>query len=157
MKRLPRFNVYKKSGAMQFSLIPAQDVANNEFELQKGCVMLEMTNATGEKSSNGLATYDWSREKKIAMKLSDVDLQQILRGFGTGKAEILHDPAKANGGAGGAGGGLKKSLQISKAPQSGFYVQMRFGEQVAKCSLSDDEVLTLRILLSRAIARIYGW
>ncbi len=153
MKRLPRFCVYKKAGAMQFSLTPAQDGADNEYELVKGCVMLEMTNATGQRAPNGLATYDWSQGKKLVMKLNDVDLQQILTGFRTGKVDILHDPGKANGG----NGGLKKALRINKAPQSGYFVEMRYGEQVAKCSLSDDEVATLRILLSRSIARIYGW
>lgn len=150
MKRLPKFTVYKRAGAMQFSLIPAHHSETDEFAIDKGCVMLEMTTATGARSGRGLATYDWS--KKVTIKLNEVDIQQILTGFRTGKATIVHDPAKASG-----QNAPKKFLNIERASQSGFYVSTNFGELNAKSSLSDEEVANLRLLLSKAITRIFGW
>ena len=153
MKRLPKFFVYKKSGAMQFSLFPAQDDGKNEFEIAKGFVMLEMAGSTGKTAPNGLANYDW-KNGKVIMKLNEVDIQQILRGFQTGKTAIVHDPAKANGNSRSS---MKKFLNFEKAPQSGYFVSMTFGEQKAKCSLSDEEARNLRILLTKAVTRIFGW
>ena len=149
MKRLPKFVVYKKAGAMQFSLTPAYSDKKDEFSFAKGFVMLEMSNAKGQQK-NGLATYDW--QNKVVMKLNEVDIQQILTGFQSGKANIVHDPAKASG-----GNGMKKFLNIDKAPQAGYYVSMKFGEQCAKSSLSDEEARNLRLLFSKAIIRIFGW
>lgn len=151
MKRLPKFLVYKKSGAMQFSLTPARNDENNEHTLDKGFVMLEMANATGKRSPHGLVTYDW--RSKLTLKLNEVDIQQIFTGFQTGKATIVHDPTKADGG----GNAPKKFLNIEKAPQSGFYISMQSGDQRIKSSLSEEESRNLRLLLSKAITRIFGW
>lgn len=149
MKRLPKFNVYKKTGAMQFSLTPAHNTDADEYAFAKGYVMLEMASATGNRT-NGLATYDWS--KKITMKLNEVDIQQILTGFRTGKASIVHDPGKANG-----KGAPKKFLNVERGSQAGFFVSMNFAGQTTKSSLSDEEANNIRLLLSKAVTRIFGW
>ncbi|MGA6925074.1 MAG: hypothetical protein WBY88_05285 [Desulfosarcina sp.] len=150
MKRLPKFVVYKKTGAMQFSLTPADHSENDEFAYTKGFVMLEMAGANGQRSKNELAVYDW--KNKVTMKLNEVDIQQILTGFQVGKMSIVHDPTKANNKS-----APKKFLTIEKATQSGFFVSMNFGDRNTKSSLSDEEARNLRLLLSKAITRIFGW
>lgn len=150
MKHLPKFCVYKNTGAIQLSLVPANHTEGNEFAFDKGFVMLEMASYTGSRSNNGLATYDWT--KKITMKINEVDIQQILTGFREGKAAIVHDPSKANGKA-----SAKKFLNIERGTQSGYFISMNFAGQTVKSSVSNEEATNMRLLLSKAVTRIFGW
>ncbi len=159
--QLPSFKIHTRTGAAQFTLQPAF-FAGDSFKgragevrmMKKGYVMVEMANATGQTDPRGNMVYDW--HNKVSMKLSDVDIQQVLEGLQGGGCKIVHDPAKARGEA--AGAEVPKSmLFVNKGEQFGFFMTMSRGEKKAKCPISDLEAANLRLLLARAVARIYGW
>lgn len=151
MRKLPQFKVYKKSGAMQFSFIPAHDDEDDEFRQARGFVMLEMANANGQQQS-GLPGCNW--EDKIVMKLNDKDLADFLTALRSGKGEIVHDP---NAGKKEGKGNGYKILSIQKGSTSGYFVNMSYQGKTAKSSLDDNESGRLQTLFMAAIPRIYGW
>lgn len=158
----PPFKIHNRTGAVQFSLKPAH-FAGETFEtrdggkvrvLKKGHLMVEMANATGQTDSRGNPVYDWAN--KVSMKLSDADVQQILAGLQDQACRIVHDPNKAYGEA--AEATLPKScLQVNKGERFGYFMAMSRGDKKARCPISDRDAQTFRLLLSRAVARIYGW
>ncbi|MEA1883759.1 MAG: hypothetical protein U9N62_04460 [Thermotogota bacterium] len=154
MKRLPQFKIYKKAGAMQFSLVPAYDDEKDKFRQAKGFVMLEMANSTGQQQK-GLPACNW--DEKITMKLNDKDLADFLTALKIGKGEIVHDPnaGKVDGDNGGKNG--YKVLSIQKGPTSGYFVNMSYQGKTVKSSLDDSEAGRLRLLFMSAIPSIYGW
>ncbi|MBN2569978.1 MAG: hypothetical protein JXB42_11165 [Deltaproteobacteria bacterium] len=152
MKRLPQFKVYKKAGAMQFSLVPAYDNEKDKFRRAKGFVMLEMANATGQKQ-RGLPACSW--DEKITMKLNDKDLADFLTALKIGKGEIVHDPNAGNADNEGRNG--YKILSINKGPTSGYFINISYQGKTIKSSLDDNEASRLRLLFMSAIPQIYGW
>jgi hypothetical protein len=122
--------------------------------MKKGFVMVEMANAAGKSDLHGNMVYDWPN--KVSMKLSEVDLQQILDGLRGQPCKIVHDPNKAHGDTG-DGKSPKSVLLFNKGEQYGFFMTMSRGEKKARCPVGDLEAANLRLLLSRAIARIYAW
>ena len=152
MKRLPQFKVYKKAGAMQFSLVPAHDDEKDKFRRAKGFVMLEMANSTGQQQK-GLPACN--RDEKITMKLNDKDLADFLTALKMGKGEIVHDPNAGNGNNGQKN--AYKVLSIQKGSTSGYFVNMSYQGKTTKSSLDDNEVGRLRLLFMSAIPQIYGW
>ena len=151
MRRLPQFKVYKKVGAMQFSLVPAFNDEKNEFRQAKGFVMLEMTNSVSHQQG-GLPAYNW--QDKIVIKLNDKDLADFLTALRSGKGEIVHDP---NAGKKEAKGNGYKVLSIQKGSTSGYFVNLSYQGKTAKSSLDDNESGRLQTLFMSAIPRIYGW
>ncbi|MCF8050094.1 MAG: hypothetical protein K9L59_02575 [Desulfobacterales bacterium] len=159
----PPFKIHNRTGSVQFTLKPAH-FAGDTFEtrdggevrvLKKGHLMVEMANATGQTDSRGNSVYDWAN--KVSMKLSDADIQQVLAGFQDRACRIVHDPNKAYGGDGGEGSLPKSCLQLSKAERFGYFMAMSRGDKKVKCPISDTDAQTFRLLLARAVARIYGW
>ncbi|HDI59675.1 MAG TPA: hypothetical protein ENF48_04840 [Desulfobacteraceae bacterium] len=159
--QLPAFRIHTRTGAIQFTLQPAF-FAGDSFKSQsgeirvmkKGYLMVEMANAAGKTDRHGNMVYDWPN--KISMKLSEVDIQQILDGLRGQPCKIVHDPNKAHGGQ--ADGQSPKSvLFLSRGEQYGFFMTISRGEKKAKCPVSELEAANLRLLLNRAIVRIYAW
>jgi hypothetical protein len=157
----PQFKIHNRTGSVQFALTPAH-FAGETFAakggeirvLKKGHVMVEMANATGKTDSRGNILYDWAN--KVTMKLSDTDIQKILAGLKGQACKIVHDPNKARGEDG--GGKLSKSvLQLDKGERFGYFMAMNRGDKKAKCPINDGDAATLRLLLLRAVARIFGW
>ena len=157
----PPFKVHNRTGSAQFTLQPAH-FAGETFTarggevrvLKKGHVMVEMANATAQPDRRGNTVYDWAG--KVAMKLSDPDIQQILAGLRGEPCKIVHDPNKAR--SDGDDNALPKScLQLSKGERFGYFLAISRGDKKAKCPLSDGEAATLRLLLNRALVRLYGW
>jgi hypothetical protein len=159
--QLPPLKIHTRTGAIQFTLQPAF-FAGDSYKsqsgeirvLKKGYVMVEMANAAGKSDSQGNMVYDWPN--KISMKLSEVDIQQVIAGLRGHPCKIVHDPAKARGGPS-DGQGAKSVLFLNKGEQFGFFMTISRGEKKTKCPVSDLEAANLRLLLSRAIARIYAW
>jgi len=157
-EQFPQFKIHSRTGSVQFTLKPAhfagETFASQSGEvrvLKKGHLMVEMANATGKTDSRGNPVYDWAN--KVSMKLSDVDIQQILAGLEGQACKIVHDPNKARG-----DGSLPKScLQLSKGERFGYFMTMSRGEKKAKCPINDSDAATFRLLLPRAVVRIYGW
>ena len=152
MRKLPQFRVYKKAGAMQFSLMPAYDNEKEKFRQAKGFVMLEMANSTGQQQK-GLPACNWN--EKITMKLNDKDLADFLTALKIGKGEIVHDPNAGNGNN--SQKNVYKILSIQKGSTSGYFVNMSYQGKTVKSSLDDSEAGRLRLLFMSAIPRIYGW
>jgi len=160
--KLPRFQIHNRTGATQFSLQPAffsgetftTQTGEEVRVMKKGHVMVEMANATGQTDRNGNMVYDWPN--KVSMKLSEIDIQQVFEGLGGQPCKIVHDPNKARG-EGAAGDSPKSLFFLSKGEQFGFFMTMSRGKKKAKCPVSDLEAANLRLLLTRAVARIYGW
>jgi hypothetical protein len=159
--QLPQFKIHNRTGSTQFTLQPAF-FAGETFKTQsgdvqvmkKGHVMVEMANASGRTDRHGNMVYDWSN--KVSMKLSEVDLQQIQDGLRGKACKIVHDPNKARAEKS-EDQSPKSFLFVNKAEQYGFFMTMSRGEKKAKCPLNDNEAASLRLLLARAVARIYGW
>ncbi len=160
--QFPRFKVHNRTGSVQFTLTPAH-FSGETFEtrdggrvqmLQKGHLMVEMANAAEKSDGPGPVSYDWTN--KVSMKLSDTDIQQLLAGFEGKECRIVHDPNKARGKDG--DGSLPKSfLQFGRGERFGYFMTMSRGEKKTKCPISDTDAATFRLLLSRALVKIYGW
>jgi hypothetical protein len=157
----PAFKVHNRTGSVQVTLQPAFftgetfTAQNGEVQVfRKGYLMVEMANASGGLDGRGNPVYDWAN--KVSMKLSDADIQPILGGLRGEPCKIVHDPNKARGD--GADGSLPKSLlQLNKGERFGYFMTMSRGDRKAKCPISDAEAATFRLLLARALVRIYGW
>ena len=160
LEQLPAFKIHTRSGSINLTLIPAKfdgetftSRAGDVRVLKKGHLMIEMANATARADNRGNTTFDWTN--KITMKLTDPDIQQILGGFRGDKCQIVHDPNKARNEA--AADLPKSRLQLSKGERFGFFMTMSRGDSAVSCPLSDADAATLRLLLNRAVTRIYGW
>ncbi|MFZ7126604.1 MAG: hypothetical protein ACOWWM_10680 [Desulfobacterales bacterium] len=158
--QVPQFKIHNRTGSVQFTLKPAHFAGdsfatqNGEVRvLKKGYLMVEMANATEETDSRGNLIYDWAN--KVPMKLSDTDIQQILIGLQGRPCQIVHDPNKAR--SDGDGTLPKSCLQLSKGERFGYFMTMSRGDRKAKCPINDGDAATLRLLLLRAVVRIYGW
>jgi hypothetical protein len=158
--QLAAFKIHNRTGSTQFTLQPAffagetfTTQAGEVRVMKKGHVMVEMANATGQTDKHGNIVYDWAN--KIAMKFSDVDLHQLLDGLQGRDCKIVHDPNKADAEKGAQ---LPKScFLLSKGERFGFFMSMSRGEKKTRCPVNDADAANLRLLLPRAIVRIYGW
>ncbi len=145
--RLPKLEFYKPNreshgAAVQFDLA-----------VDKQCIFLEASNQNGEHS------FDW--QNKLVVKLDIVDVGKLLAVLNraAGQTKIFHDPSKREGYAGTT---LNNTIEFMKGTQYGFYLkisQQSSDRSVKAVSLplSDDEAQVLRVLLEKAIERIYGW
>ena len=157
----PPFKVHNRTGVVQFTLKPAhfegETFAARDGDvhvLKKGHLMVEMANAVDQPDRRGNLVYDWAG--KVVMKLSDTDIQHILAGLEGRTCQIVHDPNKARGG--GSDGTLPKSrLQLQRGERFGYFMSLSRGDKKARCPLSDTDAAILRLLLQRAVVRIYGW
>lgn len=143
----PRLSFYKANktntgAAAQFDLNAA-----------KQAIFLEAALQTGEQ------TFDWGN--KIIVKLDVPDIGKLLAVLvkATAQAKLFHDPTKREGYSGST---LNTTVELSKGAQYGYYLKIsQQGQDKAvkavSLSLSDDEAQVLRVLLERAIERIYGW
>jgi hypothetical protein len=80
----------------------------------------------------------------------------------TSSLDLFHDPGKSPGGGAAAGGARNASLGVSKNERGGY--AFKLSQQAADGALravsvnvSEDEAALLRILLARAIERIFAW
>ncbi len=157
----PQFKIHNRTGSVQVTLKPAY-FEGETFETRTGKVrvmkpghlMVEMANATGGVDGRGYISYDWAN--KVSMKLSCADIQKILFGLQGENCKIVHDPNKALGD--GHSQTLPNScLVLREGDRFGYFMAMNRGETKASCPLNDSDAATLRLLLSRAVVRLYGW
>jgi hypothetical protein len=157
----PQFKIHNRTGSVQFTLKPAyfdgETFAARGGDVQvlkKGHVMVEMANAAEQADRRGNPVYNWAG--KVVMKLTDTDIQQILAGLEGRTCQIVHDPNKAR--SGDSDGTLPKScLQLRRGERFGYFLSLGRGDKKVQCPLSDTDAATLRLLLHRAVVRIYGW
>lgn len=152
--RLPQFNLYKGTGAMQLRLVlPDFEIEAGSFP-KPGCIYLEMCPSTGQKDPRtGNPTYNWA-DQKITMKLNDKDIADFILGLRNGEGKIVHDP---NAGTSDKGGD-KKFLNIDKGKMEGtMLINIRFADRKAMVPIDPNERLRLGLMLQAAIPAIYGW
>jgi hypothetical protein len=158
-----QYKIYKgvtgKFGALRLNLKPAPEDDSNKDE-KPGCVFIEMAPAVGQNQ------YDWENGK-IVMALSITDIPKVIAFLSApqhemfakdGKLKIFHDK-----GAGTSSKGQEvKTLEISKDPDKlNFFVSMYANERgidkKAMCTVSPDEAIAIRTLLTAAIPKILAW
>ncbi|MFH1780016.1 MAG: hypothetical protein ABH803_02640 [Candidatus Micrarchaeota archaeon] len=142
-----KFNVYKprKTGngaAVQF-----------DFNESVKAVFVETTMQSGEQQ------FDW--QNKIVFKLASMDSAKIitvLEGKSKG-IDLFHDMSKSKFSSDSST--KNTTLTLSKGDYGFFFKlskQKTDGSvQTVNCSLSEEEGVILRILLSKAIEKSFGW
>ncbi|MEM0475864.1 MAG: hypothetical protein QW343_03655 [Candidatus Norongarragalinales archaeon] len=146
-----RFAIYKArraggGAALRFDFNPSREAVFIEFAAQRGDAERE---------------FDW--ENKMVFKLAAADIGKILVVL-DGKAsavDLFHDPAKSPGGVAAAGGARNAALGVAKT-ERGFSFKLSQqdatgGVRALTVNVSEDEAALLRILLARAIERIFAW
>lgn len=143
-----------------------------DFNPSKESIFVEAANQTGDQM------FDW--KNKVIVKLSDTDIAKLLVVLEGKKPsiELYHDSTKTTkplsesyastptkGGVAGPSAptsSLKSTTVSLTKGDYGFFIkatrQFSDGKVAAvNMPLSDDEALTLRLLLARAILRLHGW
>ena len=142
-----KFKVYKpnKTGngaALQF-----------DFNEEKKSVFVEMAKQTGPQ------LFDWANKLIFKMAVTDISKLILVLEGKMKNIELFHDPSK---------GGYAVSAETRNSTVSfmkmdrGFYFKLSTqaqGGQVASVAipLADDEAIILKILLEKAVEKIYGW
>lgn len=142
-----KFKVYKpnKTGngaALQF-----------DFNEEKKSVFVEMAKQTGPQ------LFDWQNKLSFKMAVTDISKLLLVLEGKLKNIELFHDPSK---------GGYAVSAETRNSTVSfmkmdrGFYFKLSTQAQAGQVAsvaipLSDDEAIILRILLEKAVEKIYGW
>ena len=136
------FNIYKKSAAAQFTLLPPRRDDNGRIQ-KTGAVLLEMAPSQGEKS------YAWKTSKlTFAFGISD-----LINFFGDPSSpkwgSLYHD----NDGV-----GKKLSFTHGEGKYAGtFMMSLSSGENRVSVSLSGGEFQVLGRLFTAALPKMLGW
>ncbi|VVB70646.1 Whirly transcription factor [uncultured archaeon] len=125
-----------------------------DFNKEKESVFMEIASQKEEKA------FDW--EKRITMKLSVTDISKIIYCIEQRKdVQIFHDPNKNEFAQTKTDTAKNTSFNISVL-ETGF--NFKIGEQgkdgtlnSKMINLSNDEAITLKILLTKAIEKIFDW
>ena len=136
------FNIYKKSAAAQFTLLPPRVDENNRIK-KTGAVLLEMAPFQGEKS------YDWKNSKiTFAFGINDI-------------TQFFDDPSSSKWGSFfHQNDGSNKKLQISHGEgryEGTFMMSLSSGENRVSVSLSAGEFQVLGRLFTAALPKMLGW
>ncbi len=148
-----RFAIYKArraggGAALRFDFNPSREAVFAEFAPQRGGAERE---------------FDW--ENKMVFKLGVSDIGKILVALegksGAGALDLYHDPTKSAGGAASAGGARNAALAVTRT-ERGFLFKLSQqaadgGVRALSVNVSEDEAALLRILLARAIERVFAW
>ena len=136
------YNIYKKSAAAQFTLLPPRVDENGRIS-KTGAILLEMAPSLGEKS------YDWKNQKlSFAFGINDLNL-------------FFDDPSSSKWGSFfHQNDGVNKKLQITPGEgryEGTFMMSLSSGESRVSVSLSAGEFQVLGRLFTAALPRILGW
>ena len=121
------FNIYKKSAAAQFTLLPPRRDDNGRIS-KTGAVLLEMAPAQGEKS------YDWRNKITFAFGINDM-------------TQFFDDPSSSKWGSFfHQNDGTNKKLQLTPGEgryEGTFMMSLSSGESRVSVSLSAGEFQVL--------------
>lgn len=156
-----KYSVYKANkrgngSAMRFDFNPNRESVFVEASAQKG---------EGVGASAVGQEFDWNN--KLVFKLAANDIAKLLVVLeGKSKTvDLFHDPGKSPFAQEKMSAGAKivknASFNLAKGDY-GFFVKLsqQYADssvRTVSISLSEDEAVTLRILLSRALEAIYKW
>lgn len=135
------FNVYKKSAAAQFTLLPPRRDDNGRVN-KTGAVLLEMAPSQGEKS------YDWKSKITFAFGINDL-------------TQFFNDPSSPRWGSfyhDNDGTGKKLTLSPGEGKYAGtFMMSLSSGDSRVSVSLSSGEFQVLGRLFTAALPKMLGW
>ena len=136
------YNIYKKSAAAQFTLLPPRRDDNGRVS-KSGAVLLEMAPAQGEKS------YDWKNQKlTFAFGINDL-------------TQFFDDPSSDRWGSFfHQNDGTNKKLTITHGEgryQGTYMMGLSSGDNRISVSLSQGEFQVLGRLFTAALPSILGW
>lgn len=136
------FNVYKKSAAAQFTILPPKRDEGGRIS-KLGAVLLEMAPSLGEKS------YDW-RNGKITFAFGMNDLTQFFDDpSGPRWGSFYHDND---------GTGKKLTFSPGEGKYAGtFMLSLSSGDSRVSVALSGGEFQVLGRLFTAALPIILGW
>ena len=137
------YNIYKKSAAAQFTLLPPRSDENKRIQ-KTGAVLLEMAPSQGEKS------YDW-RNKKLTFAFGISDLSQFFDDPSTNSrwGNFYHDND---------GTGKKLTFTPGEGKYTGtFMLSLSSGEDRISISLTAGEFQVLGRLFTAALPKMLGW
>ena len=136
------YNIYKKSAAAQFTLLPPRRDDNGRIQ-KTGAVLLEMAPSSGEKS------YDW-KNNKITFAFGINDLSQFFNDPSSPKwGSFYHD-----------NDGVGKKLTISPGEgryEGTFMMSLSSGDNRISVSLTSGEFQVLGRLFTAALPSMLGW
>lgn len=136
------FNIYKKSAAAQFTLLPPRRDENGRIS-KTGAVLLEMAPSQGEKS------YDW-RGNKLTFAFGMNDIVQFFDDPSSPKwGSFFHQ-----------NDGTNKKLSITHGEgryEGTFMMSLSSGDSRISVSLSAGEFQVLGRLFTAALPRMIGW
>lgn len=136
------FNIYKKSAAAQFTLLPPRRDENGRIS-KAGAVLLEMAPSQGEKS------YDWKNSKlTFAFGMNDI-------------VQFFDDPSSPKWGSFfHQNDGTNKKLTITHGEgryEGTFMMGLSAGDSRISVSLSAGEFQVLGRLFTAALPKMIGW
>lgn len=135
------FNIYKKSAAAQFTLLPPRRDDNGRVN-KTGAVLLEMAPSQGEKS------YDWKSKITFAFGINDL-------------TQFFNDPSSPRWGSfyhDNDGTGKKLTLSPGEGKYAGtFMMSLSSGDSRVSVSLSSGEFQVLGRLFTAALPKMLGW
>lgn len=142
MKYPSSFNIYKKSAAAQFTVLPPRRDDNGRIT-KTGAVLLEMAPSVGDKS------YDW-RNQKVTFAFGINDLCQFFDDPNDPKwGSFFHVNDATN---------KKLTFTHGEGKYAGtFMMGLSMGESRVSVSLSAGEFNVLGRLFSAALPVILGW
>ena len=136
------FNIYKKTAAAQFTLLPPRRDENGRIS-KTGAVLLEMAPSQGEKS------YDW-RGSKLTFAFGMNDIVQFFDDPNSPKwGSFFHQ-----------NDGTNKKLTISHGEgryEGTFMMSLSAGDSRVSVSLSAGEFQVLGRLFTAALPKMVGW
>lgn len=136
------YNVYKKSAAAQFTLLPPRRDENERIQ-KAGAILLEMAPSQGEKS------YDW-KNRKISFAFGINDLTQFFDDPSSSRwGSFYHD----NDGI-----GKKLTFTHGEGKYAGTYMMsLSSGDNRISVPLSAGEFQVLGRLFTAALPKMLGW
>ena len=135
-----KFNVYKKSSALQLSLEPA---SREQSSIKEGAVFLEVAIAAGQ-NDKGNTTYAW--DNKIVIALGVPDIQKLII---SKDVKLVHKNPRDDS---------VKSLALQPGKTEGTYgLHLNAGEKKVSVFMDEGEFFVFRRLLADSIPDILGW
>jgi hypothetical protein len=136
------FNIYKKSAAAQFTILPPRRDENGRIQ-KTGAILLEMAPSQGEKS------YDW-KNQKVTFAFGINDLTQFFDNPASPKwGSFFHQNDGSN---------KKLTFTEGEGNYAGTYMMaLSQGETRVTVPLSQGEFQVLGRLFTAALPKILGW
>ncbi|MAH45918.1 hypothetical protein CMI37_08805 [Candidatus Pacearchaeota archaeon] len=136
------FNIYKKSAAAQFTLLPPRRDDNGRIS-KNGAILLEMAPSVGEKS------YDW-KNKKVTFAFGINDLTSFFDDPNSDKwGSFFHVNDQTN---------KRLTFSPGEGKYAGtFMLSLAMGDDRVSISLTGGEFNVLGRLFSSALPHLLGW